>query len=323
MNTEDLLVEGAIGLVAVLLATVAYALVSAVFERRRFANRLQMASGQTASASLESRIASSTAGVRGAIERIFTALGALMPLGQEDRAKITTALNLAGFRSPNAVTVVLGTKFASFVCGLAIGTLFFNDYQPGALGWLIGIGIGFFVGVILNLLPELVVNRLANRRRIQITSALPEMYDLLIVSLEAGLTFERALRRTVDDLKTFNPTLAAELGQASLDMSVHGRSRDEALRRVAERLDSQDIRDLATTVAQAERHGTPTADALRKLASSARVETLARVQANIARLPTLMVLPSVGLLLPGFMLIVGGPAILQLVSELQRMGGGL
>ena len=87
MNAEDLLVEGAIGLVAVLLATGAYALVSAMFERRRFANRLQLASGQTASASLESRIASSTAGVRGAIERVFSAMGALMPLGRKTAPK--------------------------------------------------------------------------------------------------------------------------------------------------------------------------------------------------------------------------------------------
>lgn len=322
MSTQNLLVEAIIGLVAVLLAAGTYSLVFTVLDRRRFTRRMELASGQV-TASLESRIASGTAGFRGAVERIFTALGSLMPLGPEDRAKITTSLNLAGFRSPNAVTIVLGLKFSCLASGLAVGTLFFNDYQPGLLGWLIGIGIGFFLGVILNLLPELVVNRLASRRRLQITSALPEMYDLLIVSLEAGLTFERALRRTVDDLKTFNPTLAAELGQASLDMSVHGRTRDDALRRVADRLDSQDIRDLATTVAQAERHGTPTADALRKLASSARVETLARVQANIARLPTLMVLPSVGLLLPGFMLIVGGPAILQLMSELSQVSGGL
>ena len=320
MSVQELLIDGGIGLVAILLAAGTYSVVLTLADRRRFAQRMLLASGQP-TASLESRIASSTAGFRGAVERVFTALGSLMPLGQEDRAKIATSLNLAGFRSPNAVTIVLGTKFTCLALGILIGTLFFNDFKPGLFGWAIGAGIGFFAGVMLNLLPEMVVNKLATRRRWQITAALPETLDLLIVSLEAGLTFERALRRTVEDLKTFQPTLAEELGQASLDMSVHGRSRDEALRRVADRLDSQEIRDLAITVAQAERHGTPTADALRNLASSARVDTLARVQAKIARLPTMMVLPSIGLLLPGFLTLVGGPAILQIVKDLQNVGG--
>ena len=315
-----MIADAVAGLAAVLLGTGIYAVVVSTFERRRFAQRVSLAAGRSnQQSSLESRIASGTAGIRGALESVLTVLGRLMPLGEEDRAKISTALNLAGFRSPNSVIVVLGAKFACLATGLIVGTLFFNDFQPGALGWLIGVGIGFFLGVLLNLLPEMIINRMAKHRRLEITSALPEALDLLIVSLEAGLTFERALRRTVEDLKTFQPVLAAELGQASLDMSVHGRSRDDALTRVAERLDSREIRDLATTVAQSERHGTPTADALRNLAGSARVDALARVEAKIARLPTLMVLPSIACLLPGFLIIVGGPAMIQLVGELQTI----
>ncbi len=315
-----MIVDAVAGLAAVLVGAGIYAVVVSTFERRRFAQRVSLAAGRSnQESSLESRIASGTAGIRGALESVLTVLGRLMPLGEEDRAKIGTALNLAGFRSPNSVIVVLGSKFACLATGLIVGTLFFNDFQPGALGWLIGVGIGFFLGVLLNLLPEMIVNRMAKHRRLEITSALPEALDLLIVSLEAGLTFERALRRTVEDLKTFQPVLAAELGQASLDMSVHGRSRDDALTRVAERLDSREIRDLAITVAQSERHGTPTADALRNLAGSARVDALARVEAKIARLPTLMVLPSIACLLPGFLIIVGGPAMIQLVGELQTI----
>ena len=315
-----MIADAVAGLASVLVGAGIYAVVVSTFERRRFAQRVSLAAGRSnQESSLESRIASGTAGIRGALESVLTVLGRLMPLGEEDRAKISTALNLAGFRSPNSVIVVLGAKFACLATGLIVGTLFFNDFQPGALGWLIGVGIGFFLGVLLNLLPEMIINRMAKHRRLEITSALPEALDLLIVSLEAGLTFERALRRTVEDLKTFQPVLAAELGQASLDMSVHGRSRDDALTRVAERLDSREIRDLATTVAQSERHGTPTADALRNLAGSARVDALARVEAKIARLPTLMVLPSIACLLPGFLIIVGGPAMIQLVGELQTI----
>ena len=171
-------------------------------------------------------------------------------------------------------------------------------------------------GVVLNLLPEFAVSRLAAARFRRIHGGLADAFDLLIVCLESGLTFDRALRRTVDNLRTFQPDLARELGQASLDMSVHGRTRQDALGRLAARLDSQNFKDLAVTVAQSERHGTPLADALRKLAGSIRVQTIARMQEKMGRLPTLLILPSIAFLLPGIMVIVGGPAIMQMSLSL-------
>ena len=303
---------------ALTVALVAYRTIVVLLDRSRLLRRVQMAGGKT-SVSVESRLADSAAGLRGVTERILTALASFMPLGQDDRQKIATALGRAGFRSSDAATIVVGVKVACLLGGLMIGAIFLRGFQPGMLGMLIGVGGGFLIGVILNLIPEMVVAQLAKRRIWQLHAALPDALDLLIVCLEAGLTFERALRRTINDLKTFQPSLANELGQASVDMNVHGRSREEALGRVAARLDSQDFRDLATTVAQSERHGTPTADSLRKLGQSLRVETIARTQAKMARLPTFLILPAIAGLLPGIMIIVGGPSIMQLLDQLASL----
>ena len=297
-------------------------LVRILGDRSRLARRLRLAEGKAGEgeARLSSRLTEGMAGARGGLERVFTALGALMPLGEDDRRKIAVGVERAGFQSSNAVTIVLGAKFTCLLLGLAAGILMLSGYLPGVLGIGVGIIGGFLIGVLFNLLPEMIVSRLAASRLWRIQSALPDALDLLIVCLEAGLTFERALRRTVNDLKTFQPTLAAELGQASLDMSVHGRTREDALGRVAERLDSQDLRDLTTTVVQSERHGTPVADALRKLANSVRVQTISRMQTKMARLPTMLVLPSIACLLPGILVLVGGPSMLKLMNELGGMG---
>lgn len=289
-------------------------------DRLRVGRRLQLAEGHSGEG-IESRLAEGAAGVRGAAERVFTLLGGLMPLGEEDRQKIATSLQRAGFNSPNAVTIVLGAKFASLLTGLIVGAVIISGWKTGALGWVIGLVGGFIAGVMCNLLPELVLSKFAARRLWSIQTALPDALDLLVVCLEAGLTFERALRRTVGDLKAFHPALADELGQAAVDMSVHGRSREEALGRVADRLDSQEMRDLAVTVAQAERHGTPTADALRKLADSVRLEMITRLQTKMARLPTLLLLPSISCLVPGFLVIAAGPSMLQLTEQLANIGG--
>ena len=308
----------------VLLATLTVALVmilSSAMNQRRVAQRLRLATGGDEESRVQSRIVEGMTGVRSGLERVLGVLGTFMPLGEEDQQKIAVGLQRAGFRSANAVTFVIGTKVACLLLGLVGGGLAASTLYPGVVGWGVGLLGGLLVGVACNLVPEFVVTRLAARRVWRIQSALPDAMDLLIVCLEAGLTFERALRRTVSDLRAFRPALADELGQASLDMRIHGLNREEALGRVAQRLDLQSLKDLTTTVAQSERQGTPAADALRRLSSSVRVEMVTGMQAKMARLPTLLIIPSMVFLLPGLLVIVGGPAFVQLIEGLGSVGG--
>ncbi len=310
----------AVVLLASLLVT-STVLVSAMVSRRRVAGRLRMATGGNQESRVQSRLAEGMTGVRSGLERVLGVLGTFMPLGEEDQQKIAVGLQRAGFRSANAVTFVIGTKVACLLIGLVGGGLAASTLYPGVIGWGIGLLGGLLVGVAFNLVPEFVVTRLAARRVWKIQVALPDAMDLLIVCLEAGLTFERALRRTVSDLRAFRPALADELGQASLDMRIHGLNREEALGRVAQRLDMQSLKDLTTTVSQSERQGTPAADALRRLSSSSRIEMVTDMQAKMARLPTLLIIPSMVFLLPGLLVIVGGPAFVQLIEGLGGVGG--
>ena len=307
----------------VLLAALTVALlvlVPSTMNRRQVARRLRLATGGDQESRVQSRLAEGMTGVRSGVERLLGALGTFMPLGEEDQQKIAIGLQRGGFRSTNAVTFVIGTKVACLLIGLVGGGLAASTLYPGAIGWGVGLLGGLLVGVACNLVPELVVTQLATRRVWQIQTALPDALDLLIVCLEAGLTFERALRRTVSDLRAFRPALAEELGQASLDMRIHGLNREEALGRVAQRLDLQSLKDLTTTVAQSERQGTPAADALRRLSSSVRVEMITSMQVKMARLPTLLIIPSMAFLIPGLLVIVGGPAFVQLIEGLGAVG---
>ena len=303
-------------------AAVAYNLMTSAIDRVRVARRIKQALGEAQASRSERRLVEGAVGVKSTVGKAVVALGRLMPLGESDRHKIAVSLQGAGFRSGNAVATMLGIKFACLVVGLALGMVTSASIFPGGSGWLFGLVGGVLIGVLLNVLPEMILGRLAANRQRRITAGLAEAFDLLIVCLESGLTFDRALSRTVENLRTFQPELAKELSQPVMDMSVHGRTREEALGRLAERLDSQNFRDLAITVAQSERHGTPLADALRKLAGSVRVEAVSRMQEKMARLPTLLIIPSMACLLPGIMVIIGGPALIQLTESLERFGGG-
>ena len=321
-NIAGLLAWLASGAAFVLVAAGAYYVVSAQLDRARVARRMNLALGGTRGSRAERRMAEGAAGLKSTVGSSVAFLGRLMPLGEEDRQKIAVSLQRAGYRSSNAVATMLGIKFACLITGLVAGLIALTPTLPGILGLLAGLIGGVLAGVLLNVVPEMVLGRLATNRLRRIDTGLAETFDLLVVCLESGLTFDRALKRTVDNLKTFQPDLAQEFGQAVLDMSVHGRTREDALSRLSDRLDSQNFKDLATTVAQSERHGTPLADALRKLASSVRVEAISRVQEKMARLPTLLIVPSIACILPGIMVIVGGPAFVQLTESLGNFGGG-
>ena len=296
-----------------------FLLLTTLLERRRMALRLRFALGSEGV-----RIAEMGLGeeLRGGAGQALGRLAGLMPLGDDDREKIHTALRRAAHDTDQAFAMVLGAKVLCVLLGLAVGIVLGPTLIEGPLGWLAGIGGGFLGGIMLNLLPEIVVARVGSRRLRLVDTGLVDAMDLMIVCLESGLTFERALRRTVDNLTFLWPDLSRELRMAVVDMAVHGRSRLDALTRVADRLDSQALKDLATTAEQSERFGTPLADALRKFTSSLRVTRISRMQAKAARLPTLLVIPSIAGLLPGILVIVGGPAFVQLVDTLGQFGGG-
>ena len=295
-----------------------YFLLTTMLGRRLMAQRLRSVLGGASVRAFEKDFGDE---LRGSASQVLGRLGALMPLGDEDREKIQKSLRRGALESNQAFAVVVGAKVACVLLGLVIGIIVGPTLFEGPLGWMAGIGGGFLGGILLNLLPELVVARIGVRRLRLVDQGLVDAFDLLIVCLEAGLTFERALRRTTDNLAILWPQLARELRVVVTDMAVHGRSRFEALGRMAERLESQTLKDLATTVGQAERFGTPLADALRKFNSSLRVARVSRAQEKAARLPTLLVVPSILGLLPGILVIVGGPAFLQLNKTLADFTG--
>lgn len=302
------------------------ALVSRLRLQARLASRMRLLAFD-AGHDRDSGLAQSSVVLRGHVARLLAALGRLMPLGGKDREKIVIALRRAGYDGPGVVAIVLGSKVASLLVGIAFGFAVLPGFLSsvsalfagvvGLLGALVG---GMLLGVVLNLVPELVVAQLGAMRYRRIQAGFADAMDLLIVCLQAGMTFERAMQRTVANLSAFHRDLGAELRRASLDMSVHGRTRQDAVARLAGRLGSPEFGDFAVTVGQSERHGTPLAEALRKLAAATRVELVANMQAKLARLPVLLILPTLAFVLPGILVIVGGPAFVQLTTTLSGVG---
>ncbi len=162
------------------------------------------------------------------------------------------------------------------------------------------------------ILPYFSLTKAASRRLGLINRNLPDMLDLLYVSVEAGLGFDMAMKRTADKMKG---PLADEFLFAINEMSK-GRSREDALRGMVARTQSADLSTLITSIIQAEQLGSNIANTLRIQSSVMREKRKQRAEEQAAKLSTKMLFPIVFFIFPTILIIIMGPMLMKLIETL-------
>ena len=142
----------------------AYYLMTTLMQRAQLARRMSLAIGTGRSSQRELRMAQSALQISSSIGRVAAALGRFLPLGEGDRHKIEVNLRRAGFHTSNAVATMLGIKFSCLLGGFVVGMTFSAVYFSGMLVFFGGLIGGVFTGVLLNIIPEWILKRLANNR---------------------------------------------------------------------------------------------------------------------------------------------------------------
>lgn len=161
--------------------------------------------------------------------------------------------------------------------------------------------------------PDIVVARLAKRRRAAIDAGIPELIELLVATTEAGLTLPVAFRRTAEVMQG---ALGEELraGVAQLDLGVPWR---RVLDGLVERTSLAWIKRLVATMGRTQRLGAPVGSSLRSLGDDLRRERRGRAEELARRAPVKMLFPLVFLILPAFLLLTVGPVLLATIKSLQ------
>ncbi len=235
--------------------------------------------------------------------------------GVSEREELEIIRRLSKFGIPAAQASSYFTAGRVLAAGVLGGLVLMGAGQVAALSSVplampVAFAVGAFVGWLL--LP-IFIKASAGRRAKEVAVAMPEALDLLVVCVDAGLSLENALTRVVIELGHSRPALSDELAITSADLQILP-SRDEALMRMADRVDVPSIRSVVTTLAQTLRYGTPLAQALRVIAAEMRDEALIQLEERANQLPALLTVPMMLLIMPTIFLIVGGPAALQLVD---------
>jgi tight adherence protein C len=161
-------------------------------------------------------------------------------------------------------------------------------------------------------IPNLWLRGRIDTRRKQVLHTLPNVIDLLILAVDAGLDFMIAVRRVVE--RSAPGPIVDELSY--LYRQVHmGRVRRDALKTMAKRLNLTEVNSFVRTLVQAERMGTPMGDALRALSEEIRMRQFQRGEQQALKAPIKMLFPLLFCILPVVLILVGGPVILQFMQS--------
>lgn len=160
-------------------------------------------------------------------------------------------------------------------------------------------------------MPWIMLRIMAQKRQKLITKQLPEVLDLLCVSVQAGLSFDAALRRIIERMK--GPLI--EECTRMLDDVRMGLPRRQALRMMGERCEVQEVALFVTAIIQAERLGTSLGKTLNNQAINMRERRRQAVKAEAMKAPVKMIFPLVLFIFPSVFVIVLLPALLNMMKN--------
>ena len=233
-------------------------------------------------------------------------------------SKYRQRLLWAGYYEPRAVLLFIGAKV-----GLAVlaGSGYFL-YSVLALRVVPAprlIAISLILAVVGFFFPDFWLRNRIKARQREIVHTLPDVLDLLMVCVEAGMGFDAAVARVAEQPEGRDNPLHQEMQRMHLEVRA-GRPRAEALRALGERTAVDEIKAMVTAFVQTEKLGTPLGKTLRVHADSARVQRRHRAEERAHLAPLKMLFPTVFFLMPSFFLVTLAPSLLGLIRLLKALG---
>lgn len=228
-----------------------------------------------------------------------------------EQSPLRTRFITAGWRQPSAPTLYFAAKTMLSLLLPALVALPAAGSVPQRAWLLLLLGAaatGYY-------LPNVVLARTASRRQREIFEHLPDALDLLTVCVEAGLSLERALVRVAAEIHIKSVALAQELQLALMEMRA-GFSKEKALRNLALRSGVEDMDTLVAMLIQSQRFGTSMGDSLRIHADNLRAKRRMMAEEAAAKIGLKLLFPLIFCIFPTLMLVLLGPAALQVVRVL-------
>lgn len=243
--------------------------------------------------------------LRPSLHRLTSALSHYVPNGERER--ISKELGAGGLGSQWDGGEWKGLQYGlGILLSLLLLTLF-SLLHISSL-WLFLITVtGFLIGY---LFPRSWLKARAKNRQLEIEKKLPDVLDLLTVSVEAGLGFDAALLKVVEKQKG---ALAEEFFKVLQEIKM-GRPRRDALRELSKRNPIEDLSNVVASLVQADQLGIPIGGVLRNQSKQIRQKHRQKAEEKAQKAPVKMMIPLVFFVFPSIFIIILGPAIIQIVD---------
>jgi tight adherence protein C len=237
-------------------------------------------------------------------------LEGVIPKSQAEVSVLRQRLIRAGYRGDAAVSIVYGAKV--LLMALAVVLIYVTpiarlNYVFVTIGAL---AFGF-------LAPDFWLGRHIAARQRKIRAGLPDVLDLLVVCVEAGLSLDQAVARTAEELEMACPVLSDELKIVVLEQRA-GCPRGDAWKHMAERTDVDTVRNLVSMLVQSEQFGTSIAKTLRVHSDTYRVKRVQQIEERAAKTTVKILFPLVIFIFPSLFLVTLGPALIQMFESFQN-----
>lgn len=253
-------------------------------------------------------------------QRVATVVNILSKLSLPDEGWQSSAVRVkflqAGIRNQNAPQYYFAIKTLLTLVFPVLLALFLVLNQPKLqlihiiLFALLTAAAGYY-------LPELLLRFITQRRIERMRNGLPDMIELMVICTEAGMSIDAASTRISREMARSYPDLSQEFYLSSLEMRA-GATRLDALRNMALRVGLEELEDLVSVLIQADKFGTSLADSLRVHSDVMRTRRSQRAEELANKVPVKMLLPLILFIFPTLLMLLLGPAIIQLLDVLSK-----
>lgn len=248
-------------------------------------------------------------------ETLPKAVALLNPVAGAERHRLQNRLIQAGLYRPRAMSVYLSVKLMLMLgpvaVGLGAGVMQAIPLSRGIIFGTIASGLGLVI-------PNLWLRRRTAARQFLIRRAIPEFLDVIVICLDAGLSFQAALQRVHGELASAFPLFTFELNIVLSEVQL-GMSTGEALQRFAVRSDMPEVRSLASVVLQSERYGASLIKALHTHAKALRIKRAQAAEENGQKASVKILFPTILFIFPAIFIVILGPAMIQIYAMMGKM----
>jgi tight adherence protein C len=240
------------------------------------------------------------------------------PEGQWEKSPIRVKFFNAGIRSEDASLIYFATKTLLPLVFSALAFLALRGADQPASTLLFYVMLSALIGCYL---PNIYLHFQIKARQREIFENFPDAADLMLVCVEAGLGLDSGLTKVAEEIQIKSVALAEELHLTNLEMRAGG-TREKSLKNLALRTGVEEIGTFAIMLTQADKFGTSISESLRVFSDDLRHKRQIRAEELAAKVPTKMLFPLVVCIFPSIIMVIMGPAVIQIIRTILPMIGG-